>query len=61
MAEIHNKNTEKNYKTDEKCLAQEIALALSDYFTGKIAQNEKSVLINFENGQKFRLTVDEIV
>lgn len=61
MAETQNKNTEKNYKTDEKCLAGEIALALSDYFTGKVEHKEKSVLLDFENGQKFSLTVKEIV
>lgn len=61
MIDIQNKNKEKNYKTDEKCLAEEIAVALDDYFTGPIEQNEKSVLINLENGQIFRLTVDEII
>lgn len=61
MIDIQNKNKEKNYKTDEKCLAEEIAVALDDYFKGTSEQNEKSVLINLENGQIFRLTVDEII
>lgn len=61
MKEIQNKNLEKNYKTDEKCLTEEIATALSDYFNCKIEQKEKSVLLNFENGQLFRLTIDEVI
>ena len=61
MTDIQNKNKEKNYKTDEKCVAEEIAVALVDYFNGTIEQNEKTVLINLENGQIFRLTVNEMI
>ncbi len=53
------KNTKNGYRTDEKMLAEEIRLALSDYFCGEIVGKEKAVLINLENGQKFRLTVEE--
>lgn len=61
MAKTIIKNTDYNYKTDEKSLTEEIKLALSDYFEGQIENDEKSVLLNLENGQKFRLSVNEII
>lgn len=53
------KNTRNGYRTDEKMLAEEIRFALSDYFYGEMEGKEKAVLINLENGQKFRLTIEE--
>ena len=60
MAEAQNKITEKNYKTDEKSLMQEIKAMLDDYFVCSLSDDESSTIISLENRQKFRLHIKEI-
>ena len=60
MTEVQNKTTEKNYKTDEKSLMQEIKAMLEDYFVCYISDGENDTIISLENGQKFRLHIKEI-
>ncbi len=60
MADAQIKITEKNYKTDEKSLMQEIKEMLSDYFVCSLSDGENSTIISLENGQKFSLYIREI-
>lgn len=60
MTDVQNKNTEKDYKTDEKSLIQEIKTMLDDYFICSISGEENRTVISLENGQRFSLQVKEI-
>ncbi len=60
MTKLQNKNTEKNYKTDEKSLMQEIKTMLDDYFVCSLSDDENDTIISLENGQKFSLHIKEI-
>ena len=53
-------NCEKNYKIDEKCLLEEIILTIREYFSCTIVQNGRNALLSFENGQRFRLSAEEM-
>lgn len=60
MTDVQNENTEKDYKTDEKSLMQEIKTMLDDYFICSISGEENRTVISLENGQRFSLQVKEI-
>ena len=60
MTDVQNENTEKDYKTDEKSLMQEIKTMLDDYFICSISGEENNTVISLENGQRFSLQVKEI-
>lgn len=60
MTDVQNENTEKDYKTDEKSLIQEIKTMLDDYFICSISGEENRTVISLENGQRFSLQVKEI-
>ena len=53
-------NCEKNYKIDEKSLLEEIILTIREYFYCTIVQNGRNALLSFENGQRFRLSAEEM-
>ena len=53
-------NCEKNYKIDEKSLLEEIILTIREYFSCTIVQNGRNSLLSFENGQRFRLSAEEM-
>ena len=58
MAKFRIKNTANDDIIDEKSLAEEIKIALSDYFVADIVANGNVLFMTFENEQKFRMTVD---
>ena len=58
MAKFRIKNTANDDIIDEKSLAEEIKIALSDYFVADIVANGNVLFMTFDNGQKFRMTVD---
>ena len=60
MTKVQNKNTEKNYKTDEKSLMQEIRAMLDDYFVCSLSDGKNGTIISLDNGQKFSLHIKEI-
>ena len=60
MAETQIKIPEKNYKTDEKSLMQEIKAMLADYFVCSLSDGENDTIISLENGQIFSLHIKEI-
>lgn len=60
MAETQIKIPEKNYKTDEKSLMQEIKAMLDDYFVCSLSNGENDTIISLENGQIFSLHIKEI-
>ena len=60
MTDVQNEDTEKDYKTDEKSLMQEIKTMLDDYFICSISGEENRTVISLENGQRFSLQVKEI-
>lgn len=60
VTDVQNENTEKDYKTDEKSLMQEIKTMLDDYFICSISGEENRTVISLENGQRFSLQVKEI-
>ena len=47
----------KQIKQEE--LVMEVAVALKDVFVAQIESNEKEIIMNFTNGQKFVLSVQE--
>lgn len=60
MTDVQNENTEKDYKTDEKSLMQEIKAMLDDYFVCSLSNGENDTIISLENGQIFSLHIKEI-
>ena len=50
MTDVQNENTEKDYKTDEKSLMQEIKTMLDDYFICSISGEENRTVISLEVG-----------
>ena len=60
MTDVQNENTEKDYKTDEKSLMQEIKAMLDDYFVCSLSDGENETIISLENGQIFSLHIKEI-
>lgn len=48
--------SERNIGTEQ--FAEELELALRDYFQGEIERQGKTVNIKFPNGQTFKLTVE---
>ena len=40
-------------------LVMEIKAAISDLFVAKVTESQSEILLQFENGQKFLLTVKE--
>lgn len=57
MEQLKTKNT---YNIDEKGLLQEIIITIQDYFNCNIMQNDNAALLHFDNGQRFKLSTDEI-
>ena len=47
-------------KVETKELASEIALALKDYFVADIKREGNAIKMQFQDGQRFYLTVKEI-
>ena len=60
MAETQIKIPEKNYKTDEKSLMQEIKAMLDDCFICSLSDSKNGTIVSLENGQKFSLHIREI-
>ena len=60
MTKAQNESTEKNHKTDEKSLTQEIKAMLDDYFVCSLSDGENDTIISLLNGQKFSLHIKEI-
>lgn len=57
MEQTEIKNT---YEIDEKGLLEEIIVTIRDYFNCSIVQSNNSALLHFDNGQRFKLTIDEV-
>lgn len=49
----------KNERIKKEDLLQEIECALVDCFVAALTREEGSLVMQFENGQKFRLTLQE--
>ncbi|MCI9561074.1 MAG: hypothetical protein HFK03_01150 [Clostridia bacterium] len=58
FAQTEGEHTEAFRSIDEEELTEEVKLILKDYFLGTVLQNDKSLLIKFLNGQKFKLTIE---
>ena len=48
-------------KIERNGLVEEIETALKDMFVAEIAKNENVLTIAFLNGQKFSVTIDEVM
>lgn len=48
------------YHIDEKCLLEELKLAIADYFDCEIADEDGTTLMRLANGQRFKLSLAEI-
>ena len=57
MEQLDAKNT---YNIDEKGLLNEIIITIQDYFNYNIVQNDNAALLHFDNGQRFKLSIDEV-
>ena len=56
-----NKNKrKKTYKIDEESLLEEILITIREFFSCTMAQKENQAIFTFENGQRFRICVQEI-
>ena len=51
---------EKTYKIDEESLLEEILITIREYFSCTMLQKENQAIFTFENGQRFRICVQEI-
>lgn len=51
---------ELNYKVDEVSLLLDIKFLLQEFYCATFANNEKSLEITFNNGQKFKLKVEKL-
>ncbi len=51
---------EKNYKTDEKSLLWEFLFTLRAYFNISAVQDGGMALFSLENGQRFKLSLEEV-
>ena len=57
MEQLDAKNT---YNIDEKGLLNEIIITIQDYFNCNIVQNDNAALLHFDNGQRFKLSIDVV-
>ena len=57
MEQLDAKNT---YNIGEKGLLNEIIITIRDYFNCNIVQSDNSALLHFDNGQRFKLSIDEV-
>lgn len=48
------------YQTDEKCLLEELKLAIADYFDCKLTDEDGSAIMRLASGQRFKLALTEI-
>ena len=51
--------SENIYKIDEKCILEEIVVAVAELFDCRIVRSGEKALLHFQNGQKFMLSVAE--
>ena len=51
--------SENIYKIDEKCLLEEIVVAVAELFDCRIVRSGEKALLHFQNGQKFMLSITE--
>lgn len=49
----------KDYKLTEETLAEEIEVALKDLFVAKIERDENCILMQFLDGRKFKVSIQE--
>ena len=59
MKETRNVITGKSYRTNEKSLIQEIKAMLDDYFVCSASCDNNTIIMSFENGQKFKLHISK--
>ena len=57
MEQTEIKNT---YKIDEKGLLEETIITIRDCFNCNIVQSDNSALLHFDNGQRFKLSIDTV-
>ena len=57
---MEQSETQNNYKIDERSLLEEIIITIKDYFCCNIAGGS-SALLHFENGQRFKLTIAQVI
>lgn len=57
MLQIKNENT---YKTDEKGILEEFIITINEYFNCTIAQSGGMAVISLNDGQRFKLTLEEL-
>ena len=65
MNNFKQKNTAEELAVNEgticaKELLEEIEPLLREYFIGGFELTAEAIILNFKNGQKFRLTVEEV-
>ena len=65
MNNFKQKNTAEQFAVSEgaisaKDLLEEVEPLLREYFIGEFELTAKAINLNFKNGQKFRLTIEEL-
>lgn len=48
------------FKVDELSLLLDVKVLLKDYYTATFTESENALRINFDNGQTFEISVNEI-
>ncbi len=48
------------FKVDELSLLLDVKVLLKDYYTATFTESENALRINFDNGQTFEISVNEV-
>ena len=55
-----SKNTQDGYRASAKSVTQEIKAMLTEFFVGELQEEDDVLVLRFENGQKFKLCLEEV-
>ena len=57
---MKQEQSEKTYKIDEESLLEEILITIREFFSCTMLQKGNLAIFTFENGQRFKICVQEI-
>lgn len=55
-----NKNAQAGYRASAESVAEEIKALLKEFFVGELQEEDHAFILQFENGQRFRLCLEEV-
>lgn len=60
MEQKMNKNAQAGYRASAESVAEEIKALLKEFFVGELQEEDHAFVLQFENGQRFRLCLEEV-